>query len=150
MNENSPICDRLIPQLTEVLSDSPDRKAPRKVNTGLPMSTTSVMATIAPTFSTIDEGDKSMPTDTKKMAPKKSFKGLKSLSMRWPCTVPARTEPARNAPSAEEKPMEFASATMHRHSATDVISMISSVRAAATRASSDGTITMLSANHTSR
>ena len=45
-----------------------------------------------------------IPTEMKKTAPKRSFTGAVSFSIRSASLVPARMEPMRNAPSAAEKP----------------------------------------------
>ena len=42
INENSPICERLIPDCTDVLSDCPAIKAPAVTNNGFPISKTTV------------------------------------------------------------------------------------------------------------
>ncbi len=46
----------------------------------------------------------SMPTDTKKMAPKRSFTGFTTFSILWASTVSASMLPITKAPKAELKP----------------------------------------------
>ena len=69
-----------------------------------------------------------MPTETKKMAPKRSFTGLISRSMRSASTVSARMEPITKAPRAAEKPAFVAISTMPRQRPTLTISSVSPLR----------------------
>ena len=150
MNENSPICARLSPLITEVFSVAPDNRAPNPQNSERPMMATKAMTTMAPRFSVTAAGVTSMPTDTKNTAPNRSLMGLNSASTRIACTVPARMDPARNAPSAEENPMASARTTIPKHSAMDAMSRISSLSSERRRLRALGTRMTLSANHTTR
>ena len=133
MKENSPTWAMLMEHFTVVLSDCLETSAPSDTQRGMPARTSSETMAMMAALSAIACGDISMPTETKKTVPKRSLMGLTSFAMRSACMVPARMEPARNAPSAAENPMALASATMHRHSARDAMSRISSVRKLAMR-----------------
>ena len=76
-------------------------------------------------YSTIMFGSTIMPTETKKMAPNKSFTGATNLSMFSDSIVSARMEPMIKAPNAGEKPTLAANTTMPKHSASDTMSNVS-------------------------
>lgn len=70
----------------------------------LPDITANVMTTIGPAYSTIIKGSTIIPTDTKNMAPNKSFTGLTRRSILSASTVSARIDPMIKAPNAAEIP----------------------------------------------
>ena len=59
-----------------------------------------VMASIGSQYSASTAGSTIMPTETKKMAPKRSFTGAVTRSMLSASTVSARMLPIMNAPNA--------------------------------------------------
>ena len=59
-----------------------------------------VMASIGNQYSASTAGSTIMPTETKKMAPKRSFTGVVTRSMLSASTVSARMLPIMNAPNA--------------------------------------------------
>ena len=71
-------------------------------------------------------GSTIMPTDTKKMAPKRSFTGLTSRSICSASSVSARMEPMMKAPNAAEKPVLAATTTMRKHRPSETTSRVSS------------------------
>ena len=73
-------------------------------------------------------GSTIMPTETKKMAPKRFLIPVRRCSMRSPSTVSARMEPMTKAPRADEKPANEASATMPKQRPMAMMSSISSFR----------------------
>ena len=150
MNENSPIWARLKPAFTAVLSDWPDKSAPRQQKSERPATVTTASSTTAPRLSSTAKGATSMPTETKNTAPNRSLSGLNRAAMRGACTVPARIDPAMNAPRAEENPMLTASAAMPKHSAIEATSSISSLTVSRMRLRALGTTMTLSANHMMR
>ena len=101
MNENSPICARLSPLITEVFSVAPVRRAPNPQNSERPMMATKAMTTMAPRFSVTARGVTSMPTDTKNTAPNRSLMGLNSASTRFACSA-GQMDLARNAQRRRE------------------------------------------------
>ncbi len=102
MNENSPICARLIPAWTEVRVPLPVRKAPRVTLTIFPRITATVSTTMATQWRAMSAGLMSMPTDTKKMAANMSRTGWTRCSTSFSTPDSATREPARKAPSATE------------------------------------------------
>ena len=83
------------------------------------------MVIIGPIYSTIIAGSTIIPTDTKKMAPNKSFTGATSFSMVSASTVSAKIDPIINAPNAGEKPTFAANTTIPKHMANERISIVS-------------------------
>ena len=79
-------------------------------------------------YSTITFGASIMPTDTKKMAPKRSLMGAMRLSMRSLSTVSARMLPIMKAPSALEKPLPVARVTIPKQRPRAVTSSTSLFR----------------------
>ena len=78
-------------------------------------------------YSNIIEGSTIIPTDTKKIAPKRSFTGLTRWSMCSASTVSAKIDPMIKAPNAAEKPVCAAITTIKKHIANDTISNVSSL-----------------------
>ena len=76
-------------------------------------------------YSTIMAGSTIIPTDTKKMAPNRSFTGATSFSMDSASTVSARMEPIMKAPNAAEKPASAASTTIRKHMPTATTNKVS-------------------------
>ena len=66
-----------------------------------------------------------IPTDTKKMAPNKSFTGATSFSIFSASTVSAKIDPIIKAPNAAENPTLAATTTIPKHNASETISNIS-------------------------
>ena len=73
-------------------------------------------------------GSTIIPTETKKTAPKKSFSGRTTFSIRTINPVSESTDPIRKAPRAEENPEAVASQTMPKHMPTVIRSSISSFK----------------------
>ena len=69
-----------------------------------------------------------MPTDTKKIAPNKSFTGFTKCSIRSASMVSAKIEPMTKAPRADENPAFVAIITIPRHSPMLTINRVSSFR----------------------
>ena len=80
---------------------------------------------IGPMYSTIIAGSTIIPTDTKKIAPNKSFTGATNFSMVSASTVSAKIEPMMKAPNAGEKPTLDAKTTIPKHMANEIINMVS-------------------------
>ena len=72
-------------------------------------------------------GSINIPTETKKIAPNKSFTGLTKCSICSACVVSAIIEPIIKAPNAGEKPTFDANITIIKHKASEIIKSISSV-----------------------
>ena len=102
MNENSPICARLMPASIDVRMPLPVKNAPSATLTTLPATTSTARTTIGTHSRATAAGSISMPTATKKIAAKRSRTGSIRCSIASPCPDSAASEPARNAPSATE------------------------------------------------
>ena len=83
------------------------------------------MATIGFQYSMSIIGSTIIPTDTKNIAPNKSFTGDTRLSMRSASSVSARILPMMNAPKAAEKPHKSATTTIAKHNPRATISIVS-------------------------
>ena len=123
---NSPICASEQPQRTARCRLWPESSTPSEDITSLPTIVTSVRIRIGTRYFTIIAGSISMPTDRKKTLPKRSFTPEERCSTRSACTVPAISDPARKAPSAEEKPSFSARSTMPKHKPSELSSSVSS------------------------
>ena len=108
MKANSPICISEKPLWMAVFSGRPESSTPHVPKTNCPIMTTSVSMATYHLYSHSTCTSMSMPTETKKMAPKRSFTGLTNVSMCSASTVSARMAPIINAPSADEKPIALA------------------------------------------
>ena len=123
---NSPICASANPLDTAFGRLCPERSIPMLLNTSFPTSVTRIITTIGMMYFAIISGCTIIPTEIKKTAPKRSFTPLVNVSTRSTCTVPARSEPARKAPSAVENPRLSASRTMPKQIPMDTTRSISS------------------------
>ncbi len=84
-----------------------------------------VIITMGHIYSTIMAGSTIIPTDTKKMAPNKSFTGATSFSIFSASTVSAKIDPIIKAPNAAENPTLAATTTIPKHNASETISNVS-------------------------
>lgn len=100
MKANSPICAMEKPHCMATLSGWPERMKLLVPSTTWPSRMAAVMAQMGSQWATSTAGSTSMPTDTKKMAPKRSFTGLTTRSMFSASTVSARMLPIMKAPKA--------------------------------------------------
>ena len=75
MNENSPICARLIPVCMECLRPAPVMNAPAETAIVLPAMTSALSAITATQFSRTSRGSIRDPTETKKIATNMSRTG---------------------------------------------------------------------------
>jgi hypothetical protein len=131
---------------TERGRGSPESREPTVALTDWPSTTTAEISSTTGQCSESMSGSSIMPTDTKKMAPKRSFTGFTKCSIRSACTVPASSAPMMNAPKAALKPALAAITTMIRHRAMAVISKVSSFISLRDRRSSVGMRKMPTAN----
>ena len=79
-------------------------------------------------YSHSNAGSISIPTETKNMAPKRSFTGLIICSICSASMVSAKIDPMTKAPKAEEKPAFVAMITIPRHNPRLTINKVSSFR----------------------
>jgi hypothetical protein len=107
MKANSPTCAKENAPKTEVFKGCPDATKPKQEKVIMPIITIRVITKIGKALVMNIEGSTIIPTETKKTAPKKSFKGESVFSMRSIISVSAKIEPIKNAPKAEEKPKEM-------------------------------------------
>ena len=96
-------------------------------NTVCPTMMAAMMQRMGTMYSTISATSTIMPTETKKMAPKRSFTGLTRCSIFSASMVSARMLPMMNAPKAAENPTLEASTTIPKHSPSATMSMVSSL-----------------------
>ncbi len=123
---NSPICAKLKPDCMEVFNGCPESSTPNDEKNAFPKMVTTVISITGKAYCTSTAGSTSIPTETKKIAPKRSFTGLIICSMRSASTVSASIEPMMNAPKAAEKPVFVATTTMPRHNPKAITSSVSS------------------------
>ena len=126
MKANSPICVREKPHCIAVLRLLPERRTPRVAKVIWPRRTVRVMTRIGRMYFPIIAGSTIMPTETKKMAPKRSLTGLTSRSICSASIVSARIEPMMKAPKAAENPVLAAMTTMPKQSPSATTSSVSS------------------------
>ncbi len=125
MNENSPICARLMPACTDVRTLCPVKKLAMDTATTLPTTTSIVNSSTAGQRRSTTIGSNIMPTDTKKMAAKMSRTGATSRSTVFSSPDSAISDPAMNAPNATEYPNDAANSAAAKHKATETMSVVS-------------------------
>ena len=106
----------------------PESSTPNEAKQICPTITTTVMIKIGTLYSQSMAGSINIPTETKKIAPNRSFTGLISRSMRSASTVSAKMEPITKAPNAEEKPAWVAIITLPKQRPMVTINIVSSLR----------------------
>lgn len=111
-----------------ILTGWPESNTPKLANSICPAITTSVRIRIGILYSHSNAGSINIPTETKNMAPKRSFTGLIICSICSASIVSARIDPITKAPKAEEKPAFVAMMTIPRHSPRLTINKVSSFR----------------------
>ena len=104
MKENSPICAIENPQRMADFRLSPPSMNEREPKMDCPMRMVSTRMRMGRAYSSRIWVSTSMPTDTKKMAPKRFLTGSTNFSMRSASMVSARMLPMMKAPKADEKP----------------------------------------------
>ena len=91
-----------------------------------------------------------MPTDTKKMAPKRFFTGSTSFSMRSASMVSARMLPMMKAPKADEKPTLAENTAIAQHRPSDTMSSTSALMSLRTERRNSGMANMPTTNQSTR
>ena len=94
----------------------------------LPMIKAAVSTAIGSAYLMIRAGSTIIPTETKKIPEKRSLTGVKSFFVVSVKAVPESSEPIRNAPNADEKPILVARTTMLRQRPSEKMSSVSEVR----------------------
>ena len=125
INANSPIWVRLKPHCMATFNGCPDKITPPVPKITCPSRMANVIITMGHIYSTIMAGSTIIPTDTKKMAPNKSFTGATSFSIFSASTVSAKIDPIIKAPNAAENPTLAATTTIPKHNASETISNVS-------------------------
>ena len=110
-----------------VFSDWPESRKPRVLNRVWPTMMAAMMHRMGTMYSMISDTSTIMPTETKKMAPKRSLTGVTTCSIRSASMVSARMLPMMNAPKAAENPTLAASTTMPKHNPSATMSIVSSL-----------------------
>ena len=150
INENSPICAIEKPQRMADFSDSPPSMKEKEPKTDCPTRMVSTSRMMGTAYSTMICGSTSMPTDTKKMAPKRFFTGSTSFSMRSASTVSARMLPMMKAPKADENPTFDEKTAIAQHSPSDTISSPSALMSRRTERRNSGTAKMPTTSHNTK
>ena len=115
-----------------------------------PTSIVITSANIGMAYSTSIFGSTSMPTDTKNMAPKRSFTGATSFSILSASMVSDMIEPMTNAPKALLNPTFVDSTAIRQHSPSDTMSSVSSLMSLRTDLRTSGTTKIPTTNHSIR
>ena len=126
MKANSPICVRQKPDWMAVFRGWFAKRRPHVPKMICPKMIARVMMMIGTMYCVMTAKSTIMPTDTKKMAPKVSFRGRTNRSILSASNVSARMEPMTKAPNAEENPTVFAKSTMPKHKPSEKTSKVSS------------------------
>ena len=150
MNENSPICARLIPDCTASRSEWPVRNVPADTATTLPTITSSEKARIGPHVSRTTSGSIAIPTETKKMATKRSRIGVMRCAISSPSPDSATSEPAMKAPNATEYPKRSASNAAPNETPIETTTVVSGLPSARTARINGGIVTRPTAMRTTR
>ena len=116
-----------MPDCTAIFSGCPATKAPIDTKSGLPNNNTKVAAPMGSAYFISIWGSIIIPTDTKKIAPKRVFIDWVSCSIFSAFVVSAKIEPMIKAPSAEENPTYVANTTIMKQNARDIINRVSSL-----------------------
>ena len=128
----------------------PDSSTPSEENSSFPTMVTTVSIRMGQMYFTTAPGSSIIPTEMKNTAPNRSLTPEVRCSTRSAWTVPASSEPARNAPSAEEKPSASARSTIPKQMPSDTISSVSSLISLDALFSSVGSRKMPSTSHSTR
>ena len=124
---NSPICVRLNPHCMAVFKGWPAKTTPNVPKSACPTMTAIVITRIGNAYSPIMAGSTIIPTETKKIAPKRSLTGFTNRSMDSASIVSARIDPIIKAPKAAENPVLAAITTIPKQRAKETISKVSSL-----------------------
>ena len=95
-------------------------------------------------------GSTSIPTDTKKMAPKRFFTGSTSLMMRSASMVSAKMLPMIKAPKADEKPTFVEKTAIAQHKPSDTMSNTSPLIRLRTDLRNSGMAKMPTTSHSTK
>ena len=128
INENSPICDILMPACMACLRPLPASIEPMVTLTDLPMITTPVMHKTGNQCCTNNAGSINIPTDTKNTAPNKSLTDCTRCSIFSARVVSARIEPMIKAPRAAENPAFVARTTIKKQRPRATTKSVSSLK----------------------
>ena len=150
INENSPICAIENPQRMADFSDSPPSMKEMVPKIACPMRIVITSAKIGRAYSTRIIGSTSIPTDTKKMAPKRFFTGSTSLMIFSASIVSARILPMMKAPQADENPTLVEKTAMAQQSPNDTMSSTSLLMRYLTRRRNRGTAKMPTTSQSTR
>ena len=110
----------------------------------------STITAIGRAYSTRMAGSTSIPTDTKKTAPKRFFTGSTTLIIFSASTVSANMLPITNAPKALENPTWVEMTAMRQQSPSDTTRRVSSLMSLRTERRNMGISDMPTTNHRMR
>lgn len=128
----------------------PEASTPSVEKISLPMMVATTSTKMGSACSSSSAGFTSMPTETKKTAPKRSLMGAIRCSIFSALGASAISEPMMKAPSAEEKPRCVASTTMPRHRPIATMTSVSSFIRRCAHLKKLGTRYMPSTNQSTR
>ncbi len=126
MKANSPICAMENEHRMAVFSDCPESMKPIVPKMDWPKMMARVMMSMVDQCWITMVMSTNMPTDTKKMAPKRFFTGSTMRSIFFASIVSASILPMTNDPNAGLNPTNDAPTAMEQHSASETMSSTSS------------------------
>ena len=138
------------PHRMAVLSGWPESRKPKVPKMLWPKMMASVITTMAGHWSITTLMSTSMPTDTKKIAPKRFLTGSMSFSIFFASMVSARMLPITNEPKAELKPTLEANTAIAQQRASETMSSTSSLMSRRTFLRKIGTRNRPTTNHSTR
>ena len=150
INENSPIWAIENPHRIADFSDSPPSMKEKEPKKAWPMRIVITKAKIGRAYSTRIFGSTSIPTDTKKIAPKRFFTGSTSLMIFSASMVSARILPMMNAPKAEENPTFVENTAIAQHRPRETIRSTSLLMRYLTLRRKIGTAKIPTTSHSTR
>ena len=150
MKANSPICAIEKPQRMAVLRGWPESMKPKVPKMLWPRSMASVMMMMVSHCWATTATSTSIPTETKKTAPKRFFTGSMSFSIFFASMVSASMLPMTNEPKAELKPTIEAHTAIAQHRAMATMSSTSSLMRLRTLRKKMGMKNSPTTNHSTR
>ena len=138
------------PHFMADFSDSPARKKSNEPKTACPMRMVSTSPRMGSAYSTMMCGSTNIPTDTKKMAPKRFFTGSTSLMILSASMVSAKILPMTKAPKALLNPTFVENTAMAQQSPRDTMRSVSALMSRRTERRNSGMAKIPTTNHNTR
>ena len=150
INENSPICAIENPHRIADFSDSPPSMKEKEPKIPCPIRIVITSMKMGKAYSTSISGSTSIPTETKKIAPKRFFTGSTSLMIFSASMVSARMLPMIKAPKADEKPTFVDITAIAQHRPSDTIRSTSLLMRCLTLLRNNGMAKIPTTSHSTR